>query len=524
MGLLTKSKPHQFVQAPPVKDFCPSLDAPLLRFGKVPWTIGNACEGTLILGATGSGKSSGSGAHIAKSYLHAGMGGLVLCAKPDEKARWLAYAKACNREHHVIVMDGSGQERFNFLDYALLRDGDGAGQTMNLVTLFIQLAEASHKGRGESNDPFWRDAMKELLSHSMDALIAAYGCVRLHELQKFMETLPLPDDKRESGFCYQTMTKAYMNPLNKLPLHDWNVVDGYVFENIRRMSDKTRSGIVSSFTSLAHNFIKGKMHTLFCTDSTLVPELTHEGAIIIVDLPVKQWDTAGIVASQVMKYLFQKAAERRNINAYSRPVFLWADECQFFLSEYDNEFQSTARSSRACTVYLTQNLSGIYNSIGGKHPEHAADALLGNLRTKIFHSNDNRTTNQWAADIIGKHVQIRGNFSSSQGQSYSESSGETRSSGYSSSSTSSSNSQGSYSSGSNSSLGTSHSISSGSQSNHSQGGSETIDYRIQPSFFAEGLRTGGTKNKNMVDAVLFQPGQRFNDTGEHWGICAFPQS
>jgi type IV secretory pathway TraG/TraD family ATPase VirD4 len=522
MALLTKNRPKQFIQAPPVKDFCPSLDAPLLRFGKAPWTIGNACEGTLILGATGSGKSSGSGAHIAKSYLHAGMGGLVLCAKPDEKARWLAYAKACNREHHVIVMDGSCNERFNFLDYALLRDGQGSGQTMNLVTLFIQLAEAAQKGRGEASDPFWRDSMKEMLSHSMDALIAAYGRVRLHELQKFIETLPQPDDKRESGFAYQTMTKAYMKPVRKLPLHDWNVIDGYVFENARRMADKMRSGIVTSFTSLAHSFIKGKMHTLFCTDSTLVPELTHEGAIIIVDLPVKQWDTAGILASQVMKYLFQKAAERRNVNATSRPVFLWADECQFFLSEYDNEFQSTARSSRACTVYLTQNLSGIYSSIGGRHPEHAADALLGNLRTKIFHSNDNGTTNRWAAEIIGKDVQVRGNWSDSQGSSESYSEGRNHSSGSSWGSNSGPNG-GSFSHSSNSSSGSNKGWSQSSSNNRSRGGSETIDYRLQPSFFAEGLRTGGPKNKNMVDAVLFQPGQNFTDTGEHWGICAFPQ-
>jgi hypothetical protein len=223
-----------------------------------------------------------------------------------------------------------------------------------------------------------------------------------------------------------------------------------------------------------------------------------------------------------MKYLFQKAAERRNVNAASRPVFLWADECQFFLSEYDNEFQSTARSSRACTVYLTQNLSGIYSSIGGKHPEHAADALLGNLRTKIFHSNDNRTTNQWAADTIGKDVQIRGNYSDSQGSSESYSEGRNQSRG-SSWGYSSGGQHGSRNSGGNSSSGSNTGWSQSSSNNRSRGGSETIDYRLQPSFFADGLRTGGPKNKNLVDAVLFQPGQQFTDTGEHWGICSFPQ-
>lgn len=523
MGLLTRNKLNGYIKAPIARDYCSSLDAPLLRLGDSPWTIGNACEGTLILGATGSGKSSGSGSHVAQSFLLSGMGGLVLCAKPDEKDRWLAYAKATNRQHSVIVMDGTGNERFNFLDYALMRDVDGSGQTMNLVALFVQLAEAAQRNKGEGSDPFWREAMKELLSHSMDALIAAYGRIRLHELQKFMETLPLPDDRRENGFCYQTMAKAYNSPVRPLPLHDWQVIDGYIFENMRRMSDKTRSGIVSSFTSLAHSFIKGKMHEIFCTDSTLVPELTHEGAIIILDLPIKRWDTSGILAAHVMKFLFQKAAERRQCNATSRPIFLWADECQFFMSEYDNEFQSTARSAKACSVYLTQNLSGIYSTMGGKHPEHAADALLGNLRTKIFHSNDNRTTNQWAADLLGKNIQVRGNWSDSQGSTEGYNEGTSRNYG-SNWGYNASNNGSSSSHGSNSSSGTSKGWSRSSQSNSSRGGSETIDYRLQPSFFAESLRTGGDKNKRMVDAVIFQPGQRFTDTGEHWGICAFPQS
>ena len=504
------------------KDFCGSLANTLLRFGSVNWTLGQAAEGVLITGATGSGKTSGSGKHLAHAYLKAGMGGLVLCAKPDERQRWEQYATECERKNAVIVMDGTGKERFNFLDYSLSQAG--GGETLNLVTLFVQLAEAArlNKGGGGAADPFWQDAMKELLSHSMDALIAAYGQVRLAELQRFIETLPLPDDKREKGFCYQTMQKAYMTPVRPLATHDLEVIKNYIFENMRRMADKTRSGIISNFTSLAHGFIKGTMHSMFCTDSTLVPELAHEGAIIIVDLPVKTWGTSGILAAHVMKFLFQKTTERRVCTEKTRPVFLWADECQFFLSEYDNEFQSTARSSRACTVYLTQNLSGIYSTIGGSNPEHSTEALLGNLRTKIFHLNDNRSTNQWAADLIGKDIQHRRNWSQGTGSSTGQSEGKNSSWG----------NNKNYnlfgllhnSSGKNKGRGSSSGINSGTSENRGEGSSEQIDYRVQPSFFAEGLRNGGKDNDCKVDAVIVQAGQKFNDTGGHWGLCTFPQN
>jgi hypothetical protein len=71
------------------------LSRPLLGWSKSDvWTIREAVEGTLILGATGSGKSSGSGAAIAKAMLAAGFGGLILTAKKDEVTQWHAQRPA----------------------------------------------------------------------------------------------------------------------------------------------------------------------------------------------------------------------------------------------------------------------------------------------------------------------------------------------------------------------------------------------------------------------------------------------
>ncbi len=99
------------------------------------------------------------------------------------------------------------------------------------------------------------------------------------------------------------------------------------------------------------------------------------------------------------------------------PIFLFADEAQFFVSSYDMEFQSTARSARAATVYITQNLPSLYARIGGRHPQDVADALIGNFQTKIFHSNTDHRTNQWAADMIGRELKRRGSANWSEGQS-----------------------------------------------------------------------------------------------------------
>ena len=79
--------------------------------------------------------------------------------------------------------------------------------------------------------------------------------------------------------------------------------------------------------------------------------------------------------------------------------------------------------SRACTVLMTQNLPTLYSKIGGQVPEHTVNALIGNLRTKILHSNTDNATNQWAAQLIGRETVWRANYSSNEGWSSGDSRG-----------------------------------------------------------------------------------------------------
>ena len=76
-----------------------ALDNPLLQLSPADTlTQRHVCEGIQIFGGTGSGKTSASGAHIARAFLRAGFGGLVMCAKPEERRLWEQYAKETGRE------------------------------------------------------------------------------------------------------------------------------------------------------------------------------------------------------------------------------------------------------------------------------------------------------------------------------------------------------------------------------------------------------------------------------------------
>jgi hypothetical protein len=82
-----------------------------------------------------------------------------------------------------------------------------------------------------------------------------------------------------------------------------------------------------------------------------------------------------------------------------RPVFLWADEAQNFVTEFDAEYQAVARSAGGCTVYLTQNRESFRRVLGN---DDTVDSLLGNLQCKVLCQNSSVDTNEWAAELLGQ--------------------------------------------------------------------------------------------------------------------------
>lgn len=515
------SEPAPDVSSPtvPALPYVHDLDAPLLQLGpRDVWTARDAFEGCQIFGAIGSGKTSGSGATLAKAYLRAGWGGLVLCAKPDERKLWEGYCAETGRSRSLITFDASGDRRFNFLSYEMGRWPDGQAITHNVVMLLMNVLDAV-RGRDVASgggDDFWRDSMTELLGNAIEPLWSAYQRLELSELMDFVQDHPrsiaeLQANPPPDTFWMRTMNAAMNRPAESA-IHDEDMraIMGFWTKVFTNPDPRTSGNILATVSSKLAPLRRGRLRELFCTETTILPELAHEGAVILLDLPVRVWSEAGILAQHIFKYIFQRAAETRPITDTTRPLFLWVDESQTFISPYDAEFQSTARSSRVATVYLTQNLPNYYNKVGGRNPHDTVDALLGNFQTKIFHANGDPRTNQWAADLIGKSVQWRMNVGTNINDSFSE--------GDSFGTSTNRSPEGKTSHGSNSGRNHSRSESQG----RSWGASQVVDYQVQPGQFST-LKKGGTANAGRVEGVIFQGGRMWNHTRSTWMPCEFQQ-
>ena len=102
---------------------------------------------------------------------------------------------------------------------------------------------------------------------------------------------------REKSACLAALKKAHEAPARALPLPDYRAISDYFLREVPRMNDRTRGDVVATLTSLINPFLTGYLRELFCTTTNVVPEMTHEGAILVIDLSIKEHAEAGIAVS-----------------------------------------------------------------------------------------------------------------------------------------------------------------------------------------------------------------------------------
>lgn len=325
--------------------------------------------------------------------------------------------------------------------------------------------------------------MKVLLRNAIEIITIAKGEITLEDICQFVLEAPqsLEDVGDEAwqnrSFTAHCIAEADAKPKSAQEQHDCDVSVRYWLSSWPTMADRTRSSIVATWESVGDLLLHGMAFELLSTETNWLPELSFQGAITILDLPLQRYHEVGRIVQGVLKYAFQRAVLARNVNEHPRPVFLWADESQHFITAFDYEYQSTARSARACTVYLSQNISNYYSKLGSG-AEAQADALLGLFQTTVFHANSDNATNEWASKRIGQHWTTTHSYNSNSNESGSGS--------------------------------------------RSSGGSDSVQYKVLPSAFTT-LRKGGPQNNLEVEGIVFQGGRIWKATGETYLTTIFKQ-
>ncbi len=313
-----------------------NLDIPLFRWThKDVFTFRDAAEGTFVSGGIGSGKTSGTGAMIIKSFLKNGMGGLVLTAKASELVLFQKYAKAYGREDDLIVFGEGSDHQFNFLDYeSSIRNDSGKGIVQNIVDVLTTVIKASDAEHGK-NEEFWSKSLNQLLINSINLCLLATDKIRFEDLYKIVKSTPRTEKQRDSykwqqqSLCYQMLTHAAnrLNNMSQSPELEKKVrklykCEDYFLESWCNLAEKTRSIIEQIFfSSFADLLMDDPLYDLFNKGTTVTPEDTIKGKIIIINLPILVYEGIGKVGQLLWKYVWQRCMLRRRIKEKSPPCF-----------------------------------------------------------------------------------------------------------------------------------------------------------------------------------------------------------
>ena len=299
------------------------------------------------------------------------------------------------------------------MEWEASRPEEGGGLTINIVAILDEIASAVASGAGEADggggdNKFFDDALHHLNTNLVDLPIHAGLRVSLPLLRSIVNSAPqtiaqIADPQwQEKSVCWKVLAEANKatEKADAERRADFEDCQNYWLNEYPQLSEKCRSIITLMFSMLVRPLITRPLRKLFSTDTNIKPEDTFDGKIIIVDLPVQEFRLAGKIANLAWKFCFQVAVMRRTPpkDGYLRPVFLWADEAQNFVTEFDSTYQAVARSAGGCTVYLTQNRESYLRVLGNAA---AVDSLLGNLQAKFFCQNSG-DTNEFSAKLLGE--------------------------------------------------------------------------------------------------------------------------
>ena len=441
------------------------------------------------------------------------MGGIAIAVKKSFGRYVLSLAEKNGRT--VVHFKKGSPYSFNPLEYELSKQGDKL-EIPNISGLVLQLSKivnSQREGGGSSRsiDPYWDNAMLRCLNRIIALLILAKLPLTIFNISRALSSALLEDEvarykeiksilldenvsierKEEVYLEYEAWLtdNFFLNAfhaanirkdLNDDELYMMELVGNYFFREYPVLAEKTKSVVVESILGVVEVFNTSSLlkdHFTEGVSEELLPENTYKkGTIILVDFPVKEDKLAALVACVTMKYCFQTALERRDVYAEQtpHPAFNFLDEYQNLCTDNDMMFQATARESLVATTLITQSFNSIIGAMGGMNARQKAESLVGNLSMKVWNANDDILTNTMASDSIGRHfIDV-----------------------------------------------SSVAIDRDKYARHSY--SQQYHYQVPPEHFT-GLKTGGTSNKNKVEAVLFQAGRQWA-SGKNYHQETFDQN
>lgn len=371
------------------------------------WLVNDdACQNIVVFGGIGAGKTTRViNPLLFQCLSYNDVGGLIFDIKGDFIESVASFATYFNRP---VWRVGVGPD---CIGTNLLK-----GLTPEQAAGFLQ--STFYLTGGTTNDSFWIQSATALVQNTL-GLLEVLGD-KYYNLEKLYQYIFFEDVRKAIDIMIDEV-KLEEGTLEARNLANYRSYYSNVF---MQMDVKMRESIKGTLSTILSPFQNPELIDAF---SSTDPENNFDlsrilgGDVVLVDLPLAKWATAGKVVYTMIKLRFFNLLQARQVDK-SLPqnyVFFMCDEYQNIISASnmglsDLSFWDKSRSAHCVGIISTQSISAFKSAIGNPT---LSDTILANFRQKIFFKSEDVETLRYMNSLAGRVEVTRQSYNYSTGTS-----------------------------------------------------------------------------------------------------------
>jgi hypothetical protein len=360
-----------------------------------------------LVASSGSGKTTILDLLESSCWVpNAGHGALVHCPKEDSAER--AYQIACmaGRRYDTKIVSPTSGHSFEPISYALKNAGAMASIDEAFDELWTAVEILNRDDVLRQGDAFFEPAQKQMTRNGMAILHAAYPEVKLEDLLGIIQQLPRsyealgwPERYPVLGHLAEAR-KKWKRGAN----HGLDIAEDYFTKTVPGLSDKTLSSIAISAETKVSPVWDEPIYTMcFSKPMNISPDFILNGGIVILDVPVSRWRGAARAVATMWMQALQKRCLQREVDEYTVPIGIWADDGGAFMTDYLVEACERGRSAKLYHVIAYQGNSTLETGYGGgESGKGKSKSLKLNCNIRIMGGQTDPETRLDNADTCGK--------------------------------------------------------------------------------------------------------------------------
>lgn len=359
-------------------------------------------QNILITGTIGTGKTSSAMYPFTKQLMeyksniaNEKLGMLILDVKGNYYLQVKKYAKIYEREQDLIILDLSGNIKYNPLHKPHLKASVLANRLKTILLLFSP----------NNTESFWLDKVEQILSECIK-LCRLYnnGYVTFEELHNLVVIPNYYEEKikilRDLFLQNNFSTEDTYHLLSALNFFEkeYSILD-----------ERTKSILKSEVTRITNLFLSDyEVKKVFCPKEEEInffgfEDVLKKGKIVVLNLNISEYKNLAKTIAAYLKLDFQTEVLNRLANNSNlddeRSVCFISDEYHEYVTLSDASFFSQSREAKCINIVATQSYTSLLNTLNN---QSSVKVIVQNLVNKLWFRTDDIFTIEDAQKQIGK--------------------------------------------------------------------------------------------------------------------------